>query len=319
MTQEPAPDVQRVLDELRENNVPEMSSLSVAGTRKLLENIYAADPSNVDAVESVDDFVISGPEADIPLRVYTPSTGDSAHERLPTLVFFHGGGWVLGSLDSHDPVCRALANAANCIVVSVEYRLAPEHPFPAAVEDCYAAVKWVVEHGRTLAIDPQNVAVGGSSAGGNLAAAVALVARDLDGPPIAHQLLVYPVTNFAFDTESYEEYADGYFLTRDDMQWFWEHYLASELDGRNPYASPLQARTLENLPPATVITAGFDPLRDEGIAYADRLDAAGVDVSHHHYGDVIHGFFGMITEPNLPQARDAIATAGDELRTSLRS
>ncbi|MFB6296440.1 MAG: alpha/beta hydrolase [Halobacteriales archaeon] len=247
--------------------------------------------------------------------MYTPE-GEGP---FPVLTFYHGGGWVIGTLDTHEPICRALAGAADCVVVSVDYRLAPEHPFPAALEDCYAATRWVSDNAATLHADPDRVAVGGDSAGGNLAAAVAQACRDHGGPELVHQLLVYPVTDHAFDTDSYAENAEGYFLTRADMEWFWDHYLDSRFDGNNPYASPLRARDLGGLPPASVVTAGFDPLRDEGIAYAKRLDAAGVAVEHHHYDGAIHGFFGMLVEPEIPQARDAVETTAADLRASFEA
>jgi acetyl esterase len=209
------------------------------------------------------------------------------------LVYFHDGGWVFGNLDVHDPVCRALTNAAGSITVAVDYRLAPEHKYPAAPEDCYAATRWVAENADSFNGDPTRIAVGGDSAGGNLAAVVTLMARDRGGPNLAYQLMVYPITNYSFDTPSYHENAEGYSLTKDDMVWFWEHYLPSKDEGKRPYASPLQAHDLSNLPPAIVITAEYDPLRDEGEMYADRLQEAGNKVTVKRYHGMIHGFFGM--------------------------
>jgi acetyl esterase len=309
---EPDPEIQDVLDELEEFGVPDVDALSVAGARETTAEQLTVPPERMVPVASVRELSIPGPETPIRIRAYTPD----GTPPFPVLVYYHGGGWVVGSLDTHAAICRALADAASCVVVSVDYRLAPEHPFPAAVEDCLAATQWTAANAALLDGDPDRVAIGGDSAGGNLAAAVAQAARDRGGPHLVHQLLIYPVTNHAFDTDSYAENAEGYGLTRAEMEWFWDHYLDSELDGRNPYASPLRARTLDGLPPATVFSAGFDPLRDEGIAYAERLDRAGVDTRHYHYEGAIHGFFGMLVDPDLPQAREAVAEAATALRAS---
>lgn len=309
---EPHQDIQAVLSELEEQGIPRLSSLSVEGARQLLEDLFAP-PDEPEPVGAVRNFTVDGPAGGIPIRIYTPD----GSAPFPVLVFFHGGGWVLGSLDTHDATCRAVTNAAECVVVSVDYRLAPEHPFPAAVEDCYDVTKWVVENPEAVHGDPDRIAIGGDSAGGNLAAAVAQVARDHDGPALAHQVLIYPATDHSFDTASYDENAEGYFLTKADMEWFWDHYLESALNGQNPYASPLQARDLSGLPSATVLTCGFDPLRDEGATYADRLEKAGVRVTHRNYDDMIHGFASMLVEPNLDQARNAIADIGRDLQETL--
>jgi len=261
-------------------------------------------------VASVEDLEVPGPVGAIPVRVYRPSQ----REGLPALVYFHGGGWAICSIETHDPTCRQLANAAECVVVSVDYRLAPEHPFPAAPEDCYAALGWVARHAGSLGADARRLAVGGDSAGGNLAAVVAQIARDRRGPALCHQLLVYPVTDHAFDTPSYAENAQAPILTRDGMRFFWDAYLARAEDGANPYASPLRAKELSGLPPAHVITAEFDPLRDEGEAYAARLAEAGVPVRCDRYDGMVHGFFGF-TEM-IERAREAVAGAADELRAS---
>ena len=261
-----------------------------------------------EAVEAVADRTIPGPASDIPIRVYTPKGGST----LPVLVFFHGGGWVICDLDTHDGVCRALANAAGCIVVAVDYRLAPEHKFPAAADDAFAATEWVAEHAVEIGGDPSRVAVGGDSAGGNLAAVVAQMANDRGGPKLAFQLMVYPVTDYNFDTASYRENAEGYMLTTDAMKWFWTHYLPDAKAGLDPRASPLRADDLSGLPPALVITAEFDPLRDEGEAYAARLADAGVAAKSTRYDGMIHGFFSM--SALLPQGRQAIDEAAAALR-----
>jgi acetyl esterase len=254
--------------------------------------------------------VIPGPGGEIPVRIYRPSDDD----RLPALVYFHGGGWVLGNLDSHDATCRLLTNGAQCVVISVDYRLAPEHKFPAAADDAYAATTWVAENAAPLGIDPRRIAVGGDSAGGNLAAAVTLMAKEQGEPSIAYQVLIYPVTNHSFDTTSYETNAEGYMLTRRSMIWFWNHYLAEPADGQNAYASPLQADDLGGLPPALVITAEFDPLRDEGAAYAERLKQAGVPVKYTDYPGMIHGFFGMSLM--LDTAKQAVSDVCGEVRSA---
>ena len=261
-------------------------------------------------VARVEDRRVPGPAGDIPVRVYTPE----GHGPFPGLVYLHGGGWVIGDLESHDNVCRTLARDVPCVVVSVDYRLAPEHRFPCAPEDCWAAAKHVAGHARDFGIDPVRLAVGGDSAGGNLSAVVTLLARDRGGPRLAFQVLVYPVTDAAMDTPSYRENADGYLLTRDGMAWFWNHYAPGAAEREDPRASPLLARDLRGLPPALVITAEYDPLRDEGEAYARRLREAGVPVTLTRYDGVIHGFFGM--SGAIEQGRAAMAEAATALRAA---
>jgi len=309
---EPHPAVRDLLAELDAAGVPESNALSVEGARTLQDDLFAL-PEDPESVGAVRDYAIAGPAGGIPVRIYEPEGSGP----FPVLVFFHGGGWVLGGLDTHDPTCRALTNASDCVVVSVDYRRAPEHPFPAPVEDCYAALRWVSENTDVVHGDADRIAVGGDSAGGNLAAAVAQLARDRDGPAIAYQALLYPVADHAFDTDSYAENAEGYFLTKADMEWFWDHYLPNDIAGRNPYASPLRARDLTGLPPATVVTCGFDPLRDEGVAYADRLADAGVEVTHRHYDEMIHGFASMLVDPDMDRARDAVDAVGSDLDGAL--
>ncbi|MEN8159131.1 MAG: alpha/beta hydrolase, partial [Myxococcota bacterium] len=234
---------------------------------------------------------------------------------LPALVYFHGGGWVIGSIDTHDGSCRDLANRIGCVVVSVDYRLAPENPYPAAAEDCYAATKWVSENAAAVGVDPGRIAIGGDSAGGNLTAAVALMARDRGAPALRHQLLVYPVTDADFSRPSYRENAEGYLLTTKAMEWFWGHYVPDPARRQDAYAAPLRAPDLSGLPPAFVLTAEYDPLRDEGEALAARLEQAGVPTRLTRYEGAIHGFFAMGLLAEV--ARRAVDDAVAELRQAL--
>ncbi len=245
-------------------------------------------------VGSVSDRSVPGPAGEIPVRVYTPSGASGA---LPVVVFYHGGGFVIGDLDSHDRECRAICNKANCIVVAVHYRLAPEAPFPAAFEDAYAALEWVGENAAHLGGDPMRIAVAGDSAGGNLSAAVAIHARDHGGPKLCFQLLVYPAVDASGDATTYpslEENREGPFLTLDTMQWFMGNYMKSKPDPTtDARLSPIKAKSHADLPPALVVTAEFDPLRDEGRAYAKKLEAAGVAVQFHEYDGMAHIFFQL--------------------------
>ncbi|KQZ72490.1 hypothetical protein ASE06_08175 [Sphingopyxis sp. Root214] len=243
-------------------------------------------------------------------RLYRPAPGTTP----PLLVFIHGGGWVFGTLDTHDPLCRALAAAAEIAVLSLEYPRAPEHRYPAALDTVRAAVVTVVEQADALGIDAGRIAVGGDSAGGNLSAALCLATRDEGGPAIAHQLLLYPVVDNDFTRASYVENATGYMLSSEMMQWFWAQYLGDAGRAAGPLATPIRADSLAGLPSATIVTAEFDPLRDEGIAYAERLKAAGVAVTHDHFPGVIHGFASMLGM--LPQADVAVGTAARGLRAA---
>lgn len=265
-----------------------------------------------EAVGAVVNRTVPGAAGDIPVRIYTPVGGGS--DPLPVLIWFHGGGWVYGGLESADFLCRALANRSGCRVISVDYRLAPEAKFPAAVDDSFAVTRWIADHAADLRVDAGRIAVGGDSCGGNLATVVALLARDREWPPVAFQVLVYPVTNHSFDTPSYRDYGDGYLVTRNAMVWFWSHYLDKAEDGRDPLASPLRATTLSGLPPAIVITAEFDPLRDEGEAYAARLRADDVPVELVRYDGQIHGFFGNAM---IDDGIAALERVGVALRTAL--
>lgn len=308
MSTELHPQAEALLHELSESGVPPLYRQSTDQARETYLELTVPDGSSPEPVEQVSEKTIDGPNGPISIRSYDPNGRDGSR---PTLLFFHGGGWVVGDLATHDLAARALANAADCLVVAVNYRRAPEAPFPAPLEDCYAALDWLADDpdlgfDTEIRVDPARIAVGGDSAGGTLATGVALLARDRDGPDIAHQLLVYPVTDHAYGTESYTENASGYFITRSDMERFWGAYLASEFDGEHPYVSPLRAPDLTALPPATVLTCGFDPLRDEGRAYADRLEDAGIPVNRLEYPDMIHGFLTMLAEPEWDRAREAI-------------
>ncbi|MFC3711829.1 alpha/beta hydrolase fold domain-containing protein [Sphingoaurantiacus capsulatus] len=256
-----------------------------AGMAAMTEQLKALGPQVADTSERE----IDGPAGPLRVRIYRPA-GD---EPLPVIVFFHGGGWVLCSLDTHDNVCRGLSAGTNAIVVSVDYRLAPENRYPAAIDDCFAATQWAAANAASIGGDPAKIAAAGDSAGGNLAAAVALRARDSGGPALVGQLLVYPVTDYPSDAmPSYAENGEGYGLTRPSMEFYWEQYLG-ESPADAPYAAPLRASDLSGLPPAFVITAEYDVLRDEGEAYAGALKAAGTDVEVTRYAGVNHGFFSM--------------------------
>lgn len=299
------PQVQGLLDMMAGMGGAPLHSMSVEEARAGLMGM-AALGGEPQVVGSVEDRQIPGLESQIPVRIYTPEGAGP----FPLLVYFHGGGWVLGNIDSHDAVCRALTNSAGCITISVDYRLAPEYKFPAAPEDCYAATLWAAENASSFNGDATRVAIGGDSAGGNLAAVVALMARDRGGPKLAYQLLIYPVTDhFTLNTPSYQANSEGYFLTKDDMVWFWDLYLSSEDDTKHPHASPLQAQDLSNLPPAMVITAEFDPLRDEGEMYAARLREAGNEVTAKRYDGMIHGFvsFAGMVDRGKQAIEDAAA------------
>ena len=304
------PQAQAFLDQMAALNLPPRWTVTPQEARQQYEVRIAMQPPG-EEVAHVEDRSVPSAAGEIPLRIYTPR-GEGP---LPALVFFHGGGWVIGSIRSHDNACRALANASGCIVASVEYRLAPEAKYPAAADDCYAATRWVAEHAAELGADPSRIAVGGDSAGGNLAAAVALMARDRGGPALAYQLLIYPVTDHDFGTVSYQDNSEGCGLSTRDMQWFWDQYLPGAAEGKEPYASPARASSLAGLPPALVITAEYDVLRDEGEAYAEALRAAGVPATATRYDGMIHGFFGM--HYIFAKGRQAMDEAGQALRSAL--
>lgn len=283
---------QRVLDLIRESGRPPYETLTPPEAREMSRNARAVLQPDPPDVAEVRELRASGPAGPIPLRLFR-GAGTASGAMLPGLVYFHGGGWVICDLDTHDTLCRQIANAAGCAVVSVDYRLGPEHKFPAAVEDAIAATAWIAQHAADLGVDAGRLAVGGDSAGGNLAAVVALDARDRGGPRIALQVLIYPGTDMSMRHDSHRRYGEGLFLTRPMIEWFRAHYLRTPADYEDWRASPLLAPDLGNLPPAVVITAGFDPLVDEGEEYAQRLVAAGVPVSARRFPGQIHGFITM--------------------------
>jgi acetyl esterase len=303
------PEVQTILDLINAAEVPRHElSPTVLREQYLLLNMAA---SKLD-MASVRDLTFPGPAGDVPLRVYVPTSEPGPR---PALVYFHGGGWVIGDIETHDGTVRSLADASGVTCVSVGYRRAPEDPFPAAFDDCVAAVRWVVDNAADLDIDPSRVAVGGDSAGGNLAAAAAIELRDTP-VDVRFQLLVYPVTDGSMDQPSLDENAEGYFLTKDTMAWFWDLY-AADAPRTDPRLSPMDATddALRGVAPLLVITAEYDPLRDEGERYAERMRAAGVPVELTRYDGMAHGFFTM--SGVLPDARRAIAQAARFLRETL--
>jgi acetyl esterase len=303
------PQARALLDQLDALGAPPMSELTPEEARAAMGRLAALSGPPEEPVPT-DDRAIPGPGGDIPVRVYRPES----ETPLPVVVYFHGGGFVIGDISTHDTTCQRLAAGVPAVVVSVDYRLAPEHRFPAAVEDCDAATAWVAAHAAELGGDPARLAVAGDSAGGNLAAVVARHARDAGGPAIAFQLLVYPATDMTGSLPSHTENGKGYLLTSDTMAWFLDNYLAGE-NVSDPDASPLFAGDLGGLPPALVVTAEFDPLRDEGEAYAERLRQAGVKATTSRYDGMIHAFYGL--DPIFDAAKRATAETVAALRDAL--
>ena len=261
-------------------------------SRQLYRDSRGALTPEPPEVALAEDGAFAGDAGEVPVRYYRP-LGSATGEALPVMVFYHGGGWVIGDLDTHDVICRTMANAGGFAVISVDYRMGPEHKFPAAVDDAFAALRWVAAGAGGRAIDPGRIAVGGDSAGGNLAAVVSILARDAGGPGIAFQGLIYPATNLDRDTQSHIDFAEGHLLTAKSQVWFQDLYLRSPADRDDWRTSPIKHADLSNLPPALVVTAGHDPLRDEGLAYAERLEEAGVGAEYSCYESQIHGFVTM--------------------------
>jgi acetyl esterase len=306
------PQCKAFLDMIAAGGGPPLEQLPIDEARKL-PHLMTELGGPAEEMAHVEDRTIPGPAHPIPVRVYRPSLTGA----LPALVFFHGGGFVIGDLDTHDRPCRSLANAAGCVVIAVDYRLAPEHPFPAAADDAYAATRYVAEHAAELGVDPNCIAVGGDSAGGNLAAVVSLMARDRGGPSIKFQLLIYPVTDWDDASPSMREFERDHFLTRESMDWFDSLYLPDRSQRQTPYAAPAYASDCRGLPAAMVITAECDPLRDQGEAYGRKLQSAGVPVQIKRYDGMIHVFLGLAAI--VDDARTMIGDASGALRQALKT
>jgi len=306
------PHAKRLLDRLAATNPPSARSLSIGERRDALQHLLAFSGLG-EEVEHVENRTLPGPDAPLALRVYTP-TG-APHAPLPALVYFHGGGLVAGSLDSHDAICRSLTNASGCRLISVDYRLAPEHPFPAAIADGYAAAAWVAAHPRELGIDADRIVLGGDSAGATLAAVVCQMAATARHPRLALQLLICPIMDACAVTDSRRAFAAGHLLDQATLDHDLAHYLGPEVDRTDARVSPLRAEQLEPLPPTCIHTAEFDPLRDEGAAYAERLRLAGVKTTYRCHSGMIHLFYGM--GRLIPYAATAYRLIGADIRSML--
>jgi acetyl esterase len=306
------PDAAFVYKAFQDAGRPDYETLSPVEAREYYRQARFVTNPEPPILKSVEPLTIAAASGVIPARVYTPRTLRQSDGLAPCLVFFHGGGWVIGDLDSHDVACRKLADEGQLIVISVDYRLAPEDKFPAAVDDAFAATAWIADHAKELGIDATRLVVGGDSAGGNLAAVVAISARERNGPSISGQVLIYPATDFAMMHPSHREPETSILLTHTVIRWFRDHYLNSPADAKNWRASPARAETLAGLPPAFVMTAGADPLRDEGEEYARRLERAGVPVTYRTFPGQFHGFFTM--GKLLEQANVATRDIGAWLR-----
>jgi acetyl esterase len=306
------PDAKKLLDFIASRNLPSFHVLSPAEARTIYKERRFATQPDPQPVAAVADLAVPGPAGDIPVRAFRPH-GSSADTALPALVYYHGGGHTIGDLDTHDTLCRELSNRSGHAVFSVDYRLGPEHKFPAAVEDSFAALQWVAGHAEKLSIHPDKIAVGGDSAGGNLAAVMSLMARDQGGPAIAFQLLIYPATDLRFLSPSHQKNGQGYLLTTEVIEYFTDNYLTSRSDRLDWRASPALAENHSDLPPALILTAGYDPLCDEGKHYADLLRAAGNRVEYIDYPGQVHGFITMGRV--IAQANEAVALCADWLKT----
>lgn len=299
------PQIAAIIDTL-DSGFPAVHTMTGEEARAAIRSRFvpAADP---ESVSSVEDLEISGPDGPLSLRIYRPAAA-VVGEPLPTVVYAHGGGWVFCDLDSHDGLCRAFANSMSAVVVSVHYRRASEEgQWPAAAEDMYAATVWATEHINEVGGDPAAVIVGGDSAGGNLAAVTAMMARDRNGPALAGQMLLYPVIAAGFDTESYRLFGAGFYNPIAALQWYWDQYVPNASDRTHPYASPLSAEDLSGLPPAITVVAGHDPLRDEGLAYADALESAGVPTICRYFEGGVHGFMTMPAFDICRRARERVS------------
>jgi len=301
------PEYVKLLQELADSNAPQLWEVPISETRSFSQ-AQLKIAADLAPIHSITDRYIPGPTADLHLRIFRPD--DSAD--LPCIIYFHGSGWTLGFIDLFNPCLSMLSQESESIVIAVNYQKAPEHPFPEPFNDCYATLKWVVNNAHELGVDPQNISVGGDSAGGNLAAAVALRNRDEGLIELAAQLLVYPCTNQDFTTESYMKFAEGYGLTTKAMQWFWDQYIQDAQYAENPYACPARATSFRELPPAVIITAQYDPLVSDSESYRDLLQRDGVKVVYKQIDGVIHGFFRA---PEVTIAsNEAISFAAQQLK-----
>ncbi|MCC6854560.1 MAG: alpha/beta hydrolase [Microbacteriaceae bacterium] len=306
------PDALSILATLQENKVPEWHTLGAVRAREVYNARVAMFPTDRTPVGSVEDRIIPGPGGDLAVRIYQPL--DRGSEPVPALLYIHGGGWTLGGLDSHDELCRRLCEVTGGVVLGVDYRLAPEHPYPAPLDDCRAALEWLAASADELGVDARRLSVGGDSAGGNLAAGLCVWLRDHGGPSVIAQLLLYPGIRPIWENLSYYENAYGKFISRADCVWFWKNYLGETLP-EDPYSTPGVAE-LTGLPRALVVTAGHDPLRDDGEIYGHQLAAAGNDVEIRRYDGMMHGFLGIPAE--IADARDALAAIATTLEVAGR-
>lgn len=302
------PQAKALLESIEKSGAPPYNAYTAREARLIYDkasDLVRGSPPEPFAIEEIE---IPGRNGSIPAWIYKPS----AEDNLPVLIYYHGGGYTIGSLKSHDCVCRGICVEAKCIVVSVDYRLAPENKYPAAVEDAWDAAKWVANQAESIGGDLKNIAIGGDSAGGNLTAVVSLLAKASDNPQFVFQLLIYPGTDMTCSFESHNKFGEGYRLTNELLAWFYDHYFSQNDDITHWKASPLNAKDLSDLPPAFMISAGFDPLQDENKAYADKLKASGVAIKHSHYAGMIHGF---LTMPGaIDKAKDGISECAAELR-----
>lgn len=305
------PQAQAILDRAKAAGASPVYFLPVQQARARMEDLFK-NPDPPEELYSVEDVVIPAPVRGIGIRVYRPVED----QNLGCLVFIHGGGWSVNSLNTHDSLCRQLSKLANCIVLSVDHRMSPEFKYPAPLEDTYNALQWALNNGSRLGWDAKRIAVGGDSSGGTLATAAAMLNRDRGGPQLAYQLMFYPVTDYYLPgTPSYTENATGYSLNRDFMIWFWQNYLPVNADFNDPYLCPLKAKDLSGMPPALILTAEYDPLRDEGREYAKRLMESGVPVELWHLEDQMHGF--IMQTRVIDRARETLEKVGSKLRTVL--
>lgn len=301
-------EVAQLIEDNIKLGLPPVYTLSIEEARQRMRNAFIVK-ENKEKIFNIEEYQIPYLNHQIPLRVYYPNNS----KNLPCLLFFHGGGWTINDLDTHDALCRSITNLVSCIVISVDYRRAPEHKFPAAIEDSYAALEWVEENASMLYIDSSRIAVGGDSSGGNQATVTCLLSRDKSGPKIMFQWLAYPITDYHTPLKkSYIEMAEGYSLNKDFMFWFWDNYTDVNTDYDNPYLCPLRSTNLKNLPPAFIMTANFDPLRDEGELYASKLKQNGNIVTLKRYEGQMHGF--LMVRGRVKKAQEGFLDAINELK-----